>query len=137
VSPRYIISLLSSLVVAVFFSHSLAFVEWDVQRTLNLEKPPLDVAVSGNGRWIFILTDQGSILIYSADGTLKDKITVGKDVDSIKAGPREDTLFLTSRKNKTVQHITLDFVYDINISGSPFKGPTDAPVAITVFNDYQ
>ncbi len=134
---RHTISLLMALIVIVFFSHSLASVEWDVQRTLKLENSPVDVAVSVNGKWIFVLTDQGNILIYSADGTLKDKIAVGNHVDGIKAGPREDILFLTSRKNKTVQDITLDFIYDIDISDSPFKGPSHAPVVIVVFCDFQ
>jgi hypothetical protein len=137
VKYRYNIFLLAFLIVVVFFSRSLASVEWDVQRTLRLEKPPIDVAVSGNGTWIFVLTEQRNILIYSADGALRDKIPVEKDVDGIYAGPREDVLFLTSRKNKTVQYVTLDFIQDIDVSGSPFKGARDAPVAIVVFNDYQ
>ena len=131
------IFLLAFLIVTVFFSPSLAFVEWDVQRTLKLEKPPIDVAVSGNGTRIFVLTKQRNILIYSPDGTLRDKIAVEKDVDGIHAGPSENVLFLTSRKNKTVQYVTLDFIQDIDVSGSPFKGAIDAPVAIAVFNDYQ
>lgn len=133
----YAIFLLTPLIVAACFSESVALVEWDVQRTLKLEKPPLDVAVSAKGRWVFVLTEQGSILIYSSDGTLQDRITVGNHVDGIHGGPSEDTLFLTSQKNKTVQRIVLDFIYDVNISGSPFKGPIDAPVEIAVFNDYQ
>ena len=137
VKHKHTIFLLTSFIVVAFFSHSLGSVEWDVQKTLKLENSPLDVAVSINGRWIFILTDQGNVLIYSADGTLKDKIAVGNHVDAIKAGSREEILFLTSRKNKTVQGITLDFVHDIDISGSPFKGPTHAPVVIAVFSDFQ
>jgi len=58
-------------------------------------------------------------------------------VDAIQAGPGEDILLLTSRKNRTVQVITVNFIRDINVSGSPFKGQADAPVVIAVFNDYQ
>jgi len=104
---------------------------------LKSEESPLDAAVSLNGKWIFVLTDQGSILIYSSDGTLKEKISVGDHVDGIKVGPRENILLLTSRKNKTVQVISLDFIQNIDVSGSPFKGPADAPVVIAVFNDFQ
>lgn len=129
--------MLTSFIVVAFFSHSLASVEWNVQRTLKLENSPIDVAVSVNGRWIFVLTNQGNILIYSADGKLKDKIAVGNHVDGIKAGPKEDILFLTSRKNKTVQDIALDFVHNIDVSNSPFKGSTHAPVVIAVFSDFQ
>jgi hypothetical protein len=52
-------------------------------------------------------------------------------------GPREDVLLLTSGNAKTVQIITLDFIQEINISESPFKGNADAPVAVTTFTDFQ
>ena len=117
--------------------HGHAEVEWNLHRTFKTQKAPLDVDVSIDGRWVFVLTDQGEILIYSSNGGLKDTIHVGDTIDEIKAGPREDILFLSSRKDSTVQLITLDFVEQINIAGSPFKGPADAPVAITVFSDFQ
>ncbi len=134
---KYISFLLIISVILTFFSHSLASVEWGIQKTLRMEKSALDVAVSLNGKWIFVLTDQGNILIYSADGKLKDKIDVGNHVDQIKVGQRENILFLNSRKHKTVQIIALDFIQHIDVSGSPFKGPADAPVVIAVFSDFQ
>jgi len=114
-----------------------AAVEWDVRRTLKVEKTPVDVAMSNTGKWIFVLTDEGEILIYSTDGTLKDRIYVGKSVDGLKAGPREDILILSSRKDATVQLITVDFIHELDLTGSPFKGPADAPVVIAVFTDFQ
>jgi hypothetical protein len=137
VKRRHTVFLLSLFIAFGFVSDSLPSVEWDIRGTLKLEVSPLDVAFSGNGRWVFVLTDQGEILIYSADGKLNDKFTPGTHVDAIEAGPKEDILFLTSRKNRTVQVITVNFIYDINVSGSPFKGRADAPVVIAVFNDYQ
>jgi hypothetical protein len=137
VKRRHTVFLLSLFIGLVFVTDGLPSVEWNMQSTLKLEVPPLDVAFSTNGRWIFVLTDQGEILIYSGDGKPNDKFTVGTHVDRIEAGPREDILFLISRKNKKVHVITLNFIYDINASGSPFKGPADAPVVIAVFNDFQ
>ncbi len=133
----HIIFVLTPLIVTAFFSQSFAFVEWDVQKTLRLEKPPVDVAVSMTGTQIFVLTEQGSILIYSSDGALQDEIVVGDHVDGIHAGPSEDILYVTSRKNKTIEYINIDFIHDIDISGSPFKGASEAPVTIAFFNDYQ
>jgi hypothetical protein len=118
-------------------SGSMASVEWDVHNTLKLKKSPCDVAFSANGRWIFVLTDKSEILIYSADGKLKDSIAVGNHINAIKAGPKEDILFVTSRKDKTIQQIHIEFIYDIDVSDSPFKGPADGPVVITVFSDFQ
>ena len=111
--------------------------EWDVFQTLNLEASPIDVAVTYDGRKIFILTDQGEILVYSSSKQPDARINVGKHVDQIKLGPRGDTLILSSGKNKTVQMVTIDFIQTINTAGSPFKGQEDAPIVIAVFDDFQ
>ena len=137
VKRRHTVFLLSLFIAFGSASDSLPSVEWDIRSTLKLKVSPLDVAFSSNGRWVFVLTRQGEILIYSADGRLNDKFTLGTHVDTIEAGPGEDILLLTSRKNRTVQVITVNFIRDINVSGSPFKGQADAPVVIAVFNDYQ
>lgn len=130
-------SLLIPVILLSLCSQGNALVEWDVKKTLQLDKPPVDLAVSLNGRWVFVLTEQGNILIYSGDGKLRDKIPVGNHVDGIKVGPEEDILLLYSKKKKTVQILVLDFIQDINVSNSPFKGPADAPVEIAVFADFQ
>jgi Family of unknown function (DUF6476) len=125
------------LLITWLSSTSPATVEWDVAGTLNLKEKPRDAAMALNGKWIFVLTDKGEILIYSSDGKLEDTISVGEGVEGIKVGPREDILLLTSGKDKTVQIITLDFIQEINLSGSPFRGKVDAPVAIVTFNDFE
>ena len=112
-------------------------VEWSSERTFKLEKSPVDVAYSNEGRWIFVLSDDGSLLVYTAEGRLADKISVGTHVSSIKAGPREHIVLLVSKQNKTVEEIALEFVYEIDTAGSPFKGKEGAPVVIALFNDYQ
>jgi hypothetical protein len=119
------------------FSESPATVEWDIIQTLKIEKKPRDVVVSLDGKWIYVLTDDGELLIYSPAGKLLGRISVGETVDGIKQGPREGILLLTSRKDATIQIITLDFSKTINVEGSPFKGPADAPVVMVVFNDFQ
>jgi hypothetical protein len=111
--------------------------EWDVYQTLNLDASPIDVAVTYDGRKIFVLTDQGEILVYSSSKKPDAKINVGKHVDRLKLGPRGDTLILSSEKNKTVQMVTIDFIQTINTSGSPFKGKEDAPIVVAVFDDFQ
>jgi hypothetical protein len=134
---KYAFFLLTPFIVLTLFASSPATVEWEVVKTLSLEKAPLDVAVSNNGRYVYVLTEEGVIYIYASDGTKKEKIVVGKSIDGIKAGPIEDVLFLTSRSDKTVQVVTIDFIQNINVSGSPFKGAVDAPVVVAVFSDFQ
>ena len=134
---KFSIYLVIPLIVLTFLAPSNALVEWDVVKTLKIEKTPIDVAISLNGRWIFVLTDQGEILVYSATGKLNSTISVERSADDIEVGPREEILLLISREHRTIQVLVLDFVQNIDVSGSPFKGPVDAPVVIVVFSDFQ
>lgn len=134
---KFLIFLTTFLTMVIFSAESFARVEWDVQQKLKMDTPPVDVAVSTDGKWIFVLNDSGNILIYSSDGKLEDKISVGSHVDQIRVGPKDNLLLLSSRKNKTVELLAIDFIQKINISGSPFKGSADAPVVIAVFSDFQ
>jgi hypothetical protein len=112
-------------------------VELNILKTLQLEATPIDVAITPDGRQIFILNDQGEILVYSSAQNLEGKIKVNNQVDQIKLGPRGDTLILTSSQIKTIQIATVDFIKNINTSGAPFKGTEDARVVISVFDDFQ
>jgi hypothetical protein len=128
---------LAVVVISGFAGNGICSVELSVHQTLKLEGTPVDVAVSPSGQSIYALTDRGEILIYSADGSLRDRVEVAKTVNAISVGPRDEVLFLTDRTNGTVQVVTLDLVRDINVTGSPFRGPENAPVVIAVFSDFQ
>ena len=134
---RSVVLLLIPVILLSLSSQIHGAVEWDVTKTLNIEKTPLDVAVSLDGSWVFVLTDKGSLLIYSREGELEDEVPVGKHVDDIEVGPEADRLFLRSQKNKTVQILLLEFIQDFDNTGSPFKGRVDAAVEIAVFSDFQ
>lgn len=112
-------------------------VEWEVRQTLQLDAKPLDVAMTVKGNYLYVLTDQGELLIYTSAGRLQDKIFLGKGVDRIQGTPREDILLIGNSKEKTLQVISLDFIQTINTTGAPSKGPADAPVMIAVFTDFQ
>jgi len=136
-NKRSVIFFLIAVIFLTLSSPVKGEVEWDVKKTLKLESPPVDLAASLNGKYIYVLTDQGSILIYSVEGKLEDRISVGRQVDGIRVGPWEDVILLTSKKNNQVQILLLEFIKDIDLSNSPFKGPADAPVQIAVFSDFQ
>ena len=126
-------------ILPVLFLSSKTFgaFELEVKSNLIIDVTPIDVAFSPDGRKLFVLTDRGSILVYTSGNTPTDKIEVGSHVDQIKVGPKGDVLVLSSRQKKTIQIVQLDFIQSINISGSPFKGPEDAAVVIAVFDDFQ
>jgi len=114
-----------------------AEVEMTIARTLTLQETPVDSALSAGGKYIFVLTDKGKVLVYTPDGRLHDTLPVDKSVDSIKAGPRPEILILVSSKKKTVQVAVLEFLQEINVAGSPVKGAAHAPVSIVLFTDFQ
>jgi hypothetical protein len=129
-----------AIVAVLFLISSLGAsdaVEWSILKTLKLDAAPIDVAVSADGRRFFVLTEQGKIVVYSGNGEEEATIEVDPHVDKILVGPRGDILITNSRENKTVQIFAVDFIQKINISGSPFKGPADAPIVIAAFDDFQ
>jgi DNA-binding beta-propeller fold protein YncE len=125
------------LLIATLEAMGSATVEWEVLNTLKLETPPLDLAISPDGKAVFVLTREGNIHIYDVNGRLTDKIEVGEKIDQIKLDPQGKLLFATSRQNKTVKVIALDFIKQISTKGSPYKGLEDASVVITCFSDFQ
>ena len=112
-------------------------VEWTRLEKLQLEEPAVDMAISPDGRRIFVLTKQGKVHIYKAGTRESIELEVGQHVDQLQVGPGGDTLILNSRANRSLQVIALDFIQNIDIAGAPFKGPEDAPVVVVVFSDFE
>lgn len=114
-----------------------AEVEWQMDKMLQLENAPIDVAVSSKNKWIFILTDENKILIYTPEGRLKDTVSPDYAVSSITPGPEDHILLLNSIEKKTVQVVSLSFVETIDTAGSPVTGNKDGLIEIVVFSDFQ
>jgi len=124
-------------ILLIFFMGRGSLAEQGNQKDLNTPEPPIDVALSPGGKWIYVLTEEGNLLVYGPEGNLRDKIPVGKNIDRVEAGPLEDLLILSSRKDSLVRILQVDLLQEIDISGSPFKGPAESPIVIVVFSDYQ
>jgi len=114
-----------------------AEVEYNVLKTFKLEDQPVDMAFSTHRNEIYVLNPKGELLIYAANGRLTEKINVGKDYDRLQLIQGSDVLFLSSRKDKTIQVVQLEFVQKIDTSGSPYKGSENSPVIIAVFSEFQ
>ena len=134
---KFFILLISFIVIITISPLAFSSIEWHILQKIHLDTQPLDMAVSLDDKWIFILNEKGEILVYSKNGELNEIINVGKHVNQIKVGPIDNLLFLNSLKNKTIEVVEFDFIQKINVMGSPSKGPVEAPVVIALFTDFQ
>ena len=112
-------------------------IQWQVEKSWQLPDKPLDIVYSLDGKRVFILTDQQQVLVYTAAGNLLGKIGVKKGVSSIDIAPRGEKLYLLNEKDNSFTDLSVDYIVDINTSGSPFLGKADAPVTIAVFTDFE
>jgi DNA-binding beta-propeller fold protein YncE len=134
------LKLLRLFVIALFFATgtpSFAGVNMDLQRKLTLEDPPLDVVTTPDGKYMFVLTNKGNISAFDQDGVLQNKIHVGNEADQIRMDPQGSRLFVSSRTEKSVRILALDFFVEIKTADAPYKGPDNAPVVLAVFSDFQ
>ena len=134
----YVMSLLVFFVVSVGFATSAsAELEWTFREPVPLTSAPLDNAVSADGQLLFMLS-AGEIAVYSlTQNKTINTIPIDPDYDRISVSPRGNSLIVTSSAGKSMKIIDLEFIFQIDTSGLPLKGPADAPVTIAVFSDYQ
>jgi len=135
---RTILFTLCCLVLFVAVPPASATVQSRIVDTVTLDTPPLDVAVSPDGTWTFVLGEGGKLAIYNADGELNDILDVDPGATAITVtGKRGERLLVTSRTGRTLTVYRLQFAAQIDTSGSPFLGNPDAPVTVVLFSDFQ
>jgi len=134
---KQLILVLGSLLFLCFSTIASAAVQKGNTQNIKTEAKPLDIAVSADGKNTFVLLEDGIVQIIGANGKSQGTIEVNKSVVGIDVSPNGDRLFLADRENNFIKVVALDYIIDINITGSPYKGPVDAPVVIAEFSDYQ
>lgn len=128
------------LLLAVCFSNApfaQAAVEWHPDKEISLPGHPLDLTISADGRRTFVLLEGGKVAVLDQDGKLEDLLETNLKAQHLEISRDGSQLLLLDQSTSTLQTITLDYIYDIPIQGSPFKGPENAPVTIVVFSDFQ
>jgi len=127
----------ASLLAFFFCGQAWADLTWKTLKELKLEREPLGVATSADGKSVFILL-KGEIAVYSVPGNnIEKKIPVEKEFDSITYSPGLHALVLTGRGSKSLKILKLQDIHQVDVSGLPFTGPENAPVTVAVFSDYQ
>ena len=107
------------------------------EQEMHLFSEALDLTVSADGLWTYVLTKSGMVTIYGTSGDLVQSLKVGKGYDSIEYSAAGNRLLLSGMDKKEVKILTLSMLYELDYSGSPFKGPADAQVTIAAFDDFQ
>ena len=98
---------------------------------------PVDMVQSPDESTIFVLTENHQVLVYEANGNLKGSFPVDPGVTAIDTNLRGERLLLIDGEQNVFRTLEIDFLVAINVQGSPFKGPADAPVTVTVFSDFE
>jgi hypothetical protein len=111
--------------------------EWRTLGSLQLPARALDFKHSLDGKYLFVLTGDQRVLVYDQKGTLQGSIPVDPGVSGIDIEPRGQLLYLVDGEKQTTTTLALDFVVDIDVSNSAFKGNIDAPVTVVVFSDFE
>ena len=133
---RFILCMCSA-VLLIAGAHAHAGFELQGQKTIDLKASPVDIAVSQDGKWTFILTSEGKVQVLAMDGKLVQTLEGGEGFNRIQFSQPGNRLLLSSTRNKAIKILSLDLVHTFDIAGSPYKGPEKAPVLIAVFNDFQ
>jgi len=93
------------LLIALLFSFSTmahAEVEKGASKTFKLDAKPIDMTVSADGKYTFILAEGGKILIFNKGGVLKDTLKVSDSVVNIGTSPSGDFLLLADSTANTL-----------------------------------
>ena len=114
-----------------------AGVDWQAKNTIKPDSPPIDIAISAEGKQSFVLTEGGKLHIYNQQGKLIDTIEVDPYMNRISSDASGNRLLISSTRNSTVNEIQIEYVSDLSYDGSPFIGNSEAPVVLAVFSDFQ
>ncbi len=118
---------------------SLAYAELEknMVKRQPLDKAPVDIAQSVSDGRLFVLLDGGDVQIFSPDGQKQERFNVGSNVTSLEVSPDGQRLYLGNTKSNELQFVEISFVQQLSVNNSAVKGAKNAPVTITVFDDFQ
>jgi|AntAceMinimDraft_8_1070364.scaffolds.fasta_scaffold16972_4 hypothetical protein len=133
----HVFSIAYPIIIILFFHMAYANVDLTPVRQINIGFQALDIATSEDGKLVFVLAPE-KVLVYSLkENKIINSIPLADTFDRITYSVKNNQLILTSSTSKILKIIQVESIYDIDISGRPFKGPAGAPVTIAIFDDYQ
>ena len=126
-----------TIVMVGLVGNGNAEMEFDVRQTIPLAKKAVDIATSGDGKYLYVLLEGGVVDVYDQSGQRQESLQIGGAIDKIAASPDGSILFLTDSAANTVKIAEVSYLASIDTVGSPYKGKADAPVVIVVYSDFQ
>ena len=104
--------------------------------SIPLVSTPRQVTSTTDGRRMYVLTQDAKILIYTLGGELQGTLEVDPTIDRIvPLGPNYLLLQKSSKQQAVIAQVEIS--QQIDTSNSPRLGSPDAPVTITVFDDFE
>ena len=125
------------LIVIASWQPCLAETDLEILNRVELEATPLDVAVSDDGLWVYVLTDSARLYIYTLEGELQGSVAVPEGSRHIAVSPVQDLLMITNSVDRTLQAVRINLEHTFSLEDSPTLGPADAPVTIVEFTDFE
>jgi protein-disulfide isomerase len=132
-----LLSLCLVLIFCVTATPTSADVDLTIRTEIELDEALSDMELSRDGKWLYMLTQKGRLLIYSYQGQFVGAFDVDKGFSTIEPGPTQNEIYLLDKNGKKLQIAELNYSHKIDTSGSPFKGVAAAPVEIVEFTDFQ
>ena len=128
-----------SVLIFLIASWQLCLAETDLEvlNNIRLEAAPLDVAVSEDGLWIYVLTESARLSIYTREGELQGSVAVPEGSRQIAVSPVQDILIITNPMGRTLQTVRINLEHTFSYENSPTLGPADAPVTLVEFTDFE
>lgn len=111
--------------------------EWRTVTSMELPAKALNFKRSLDGKYLFVLTEDQRVLVYDQRNNLQGSIPVDPGVTDLDIAPQGQLLYLIDTEKQVTTTMAIDFIVDIDITNSAFKGEIDAPVTIVVFSDFQ
>ena len=134
---RIKIMIITTTCLLMFTGQALAALEWTLDQTIPLTTGALDVAESPDGKRLYVLTGEGTILVLDPSGRVETIIPGHFNANRLQVNRDGSKLFLAGEGQKSLQVISLAERVEIDLAGSPFKGDAAAAVAVVVFSDFQ